>query len=123
MTSSCLAVYYLDFPVCYSNVIMCLILFAYQTHPGYELILIANRDEFYARPTQTLGYWSEASDIIAGRDLEAGGTWLGVNRQARLAAITNYRQTNPNQNLTSSRGHLSSDFLKNNPMAETYLTD
>ena len=70
---------------------MCLILFAYRCHPRYELVLAANRDEYYDRATAPLGFWDDAPDILAGRDLQAGGTWLGVTRGGRFAAITNYR--------------------------------
>ena len=58
---------------------MCLILFAWQAHPGYPLVLAANRDEFHQRPTAEADFWDDAPDILAGRDLQAGGTWLGVN--------------------------------------------
>jgi uncharacterized protein with NRDE domain len=71
---------------------MCLILFAWQAHPRYELVLAANRDEFHDRPAAPAGFWPEQPDILAGRDLEAGGTWLGVSRNGRFAALTNYRE-------------------------------
>jgi len=90
---------------------MCLILFAYQHHPRYGLVLAANRDEFYARPTAPLGYWADHPQVLAGRDLEQQGTWLGVSRQGRLAAITNYRDPRNIKANAPSRGHLVSDFL------------
>jgi uncharacterized protein with NRDE domain len=90
---------------------MCLILFAYQHHPRYRLILAANRDEFYARPTAPLDYWSDHPQVLAGRDLEQQGTWLGVTRQGRLAAITNYRDPAGIKQNAPSRGQLVSDFL------------
>lgn len=71
---------------------MCLILFAWQSHPRYELVLAANRDEFHDRPAAQASFWKEDSTILAGRDLQAGGTWMGVSRQGRFAAITNYRE-------------------------------
>ncbi len=71
---------------------MCLILFSYKLHPDYRLILAANRDEFYNRPTASLDYWSDHPDVLAGRDLKGNGTWLGITRSGRLAAITNYRE-------------------------------
>ena len=71
---------------------MCLILFAWQSHPRYELVLAANRDEFHDRPAAPASFWKEDSSILAGRDLQAGGTWMGVSRQGRFAAITNYRE-------------------------------
>jgi len=71
---------------------MCLILFAWQAHPRYELVLAANRDEFHDRPSAPAGFWDEQPGILAGRDLEAGGTWLGITRERRLAALTNHRE-------------------------------
>ncbi len=91
---------------------MCLILFAWQAHPRYELVLAANRDEFHQRPSAAAGFWEDDPEILAGRDLQAGGTWLGVTRSGRLAAVTNYRE--PIQPVTSperSRGHLVRDYL------------
>ncbi len=101
---------------------MCLILFAYRAHPRYELLLAANRDEYYSRPTAPLGFWDEAPDLLAGRDLVAGGTWLGVTRDGRFAAITNYRhsaaQVRPD---APSRGPLVSDYLKGGELGWDYL--
>jgi len=71
---------------------MCLLLFAYQSHPDYRLILAANRDEFYDRPTRPAAFWDDAPDILAGQDLKAGGTWMGITKTGRFAAITNYRE-------------------------------
>ena len=70
---------------------MCLILVAYRTHPEFPLIVVANRDEFYQRPTAIASIWPGQSGILAGRDLRARGTWLGVTASGRLAAVTNYR--------------------------------
>lgn len=72
---------------------MCLVLFAWRAHPRYELVLAANRDEFHDRPAEPAAFWPESPGVLAGRDLEAGGTWLGVTRDARFAALTNYRET------------------------------
>ena len=72
---------------------MCLILFAWRAHARYELVLAANRDEFHDRPAAPAGFWPDAPDILAGRDLEAGGTWLGITRSRRFAALTNYRES------------------------------
>ena len=69
---------------------MCLIAWHWQPGSANKLLLVANRDEFYARPTAALHWWEDA-DILAGRDLQAGGTWLGVSRSGRLAALTNHR--------------------------------
>jgi uncharacterized protein with NRDE domain len=90
---------------------MCLIVFAYETHPVYRLVLGANRDEFFDRPTAPAGPWKEAPHLIAGRDLKAGGTWLGITRTGRLAAVTNYREPGFNQVAGTSRGALVTDFL------------
>ena len=70
---------------------MCLILVAYRCHPGYRLLVAANRDEFYDRPATPLAFWDDAPQVMAGRDLKAGGTWLGITRTGRFAALTNYR--------------------------------
>lgn len=70
---------------------MCLISLAYKTHPRYLLIVAANRDEFLDRPAEPAHFWEDAPDILAGRDKRAGGTWLGITRTGRFAAITNYR--------------------------------
>jgi uncharacterized protein with NRDE domain len=102
---------------------MCLILFAYQRHPRYRLILAANRDEFYARPTAPLGFWADHPQVLAGRDLEQKGTWLGVTRGGRLAAITNYRDPQAIKPNAPSRGHLVSDFLKGSIPPLDYLQD
>ena len=67
---------------------MCLVLLAYRQHPDYELILAANRDEFYARPTARASFWADYPDVLAGRDLQAGGTWLGITKSGRFAALT-----------------------------------
>ena len=69
---------------------MCLIFIANRCVPGYRLIVAANRDEFHARPTAAADFWQDAPQVLAGRDLEAGGTWLGVARNGRFAALTNY---------------------------------
>jgi uncharacterized protein with NRDE domain len=90
---------------------MCLVLIALDAHPDYSLIVAANRDEFYDRPTAPAEFWREAPSVLAGRDLEAGGTWLGIDRQGRLAAVTNYRQGTRESPARRSRGRLVSDFL------------
>jgi uncharacterized protein with NRDE domain len=99
---------------------MCLILFAWQQHPDYPLIVIANRDEYYARPTRSAHWW-EDTDIFAGRDLEAGGTWLGVNRRGRFAAVTNVREPGGMTPGKCSRGELTRAYLEGSDNAETYL--
>ena len=90
---------------------MCLLSFAINAHPRYRLVLAANRDENFIRPTATAGYWDDAPHILAGRDLEAGGTWLGVTRSGRLAALTNYYGPDEYAPDKLSRGWLITDFL------------
>ncbi len=90
---------------------MCLILVGWRAHPDYPLVLAANRDEFYARPTAAASYWRDRPEILAGRDLQAGGTWLGLTRSGRIAALTNYRDGNAQQVAATSRGSLVAEFL------------
>jgi uncharacterized protein with NRDE domain len=90
---------------------MCLVLIAMDQHPDYSLIVAANRDEFYDRPTAPAEFWSDAPQVLAGRDLRAGGTWLGVDRKGRIALVTNYRQGQREDPAPHSRGLLVSDFL------------
>jgi uncharacterized protein with NRDE domain len=84
---------------------------ALNTHPAYRLILLANRDEYYDRPSASAGFWKEAPFLLAGKDLQAGGTWLGVTRKGRIAAVTNYRDPSSVREDAPSRGRLVSDFL------------
>ena len=100
---------------------MCLIVFAIDRHPRYRLILAANRDEYYSRPTDAACYWPDAPRILAGRDLHSGGTWLGITRGGRLAAITNYREPQAQITHRLSRGLLVADYLKENMETEEYL--
>lgn len=102
---------------------MCLILIAYKKHPDYELIVAANRDEFYKRATKPAHYWEEHSEILAGRDLEAGGTWMGVNTKGEVSMLTNYRDLTNLKNDAPSRGHLVSDFLITEMEAREYLAE
>jgi len=101
---------------------MCLILLAYQAHPRYRLIVAANRDEFFRRPTAAAGWWGEGNGILAGRDLEAGGTWLGVTRHGRFAALTNYRDPPAHQPQAPSRGGLVTGFLAGQANPHDYLS-
>lgn len=100
---------------------MCLITFAYNQHSRYKLIVAANRDEDYQRPTRTAQFWNSRTDILAGKDLKAGGTWMGVTRSGRFAAITNYRDVNISKANPPSRGHLVLDFLKQKEQPNAYL--
>jgi uncharacterized protein with NRDE domain len=100
---------------------MCLILLALDTHPDYALVLAANRDEFYDRPTAPTAFWDDAPDVLAGRDLRAGGTWLGIDRAGRLAAVTNYRQGTRETAAPRSRGHLVGDYLTGRSRAHDHI--
>lgn len=90
---------------------MCLILFAYKVHPDYKLIVAANRDEFYKRPTAPAQYWEDHPEILAGRDLEKMGTWMGITRNGRFAALTNYRNPHEVADGKRSRGELVANAL------------
>lgn len=101
---------------------MCLILFAYRVHPQYPLVVAANRDEFFDRPTQTAHFWEDAPQVLAGKDLQAQGTWMGITRQGRFAAVTNYRQGGTPQDRPGSRGDLTRHFLTGEESSEAYLS-
>lgn len=100
---------------------MCLILFAWKMHDHFPLILAANRDEFYARPTAPAAFWEDAPGLLAGRDLRAGGTWLGITRKGGLAALTNYRDPATLKEAPPSRGMLVGDFLRGRRSPAAYL--
>jgi uncharacterized protein with NRDE domain len=100
---------------------MCLILVAWRVHPGYPLVVAANRDEFFRRPTAAAAFWKDAPQILAGRDLEAGGTWMGVTRNGRFAALTNFRDPAQNRSGAPSRGSLVADFLAGDEAPHAYL--
>jgi uncharacterized protein with NRDE domain len=100
---------------------MCLILVAWRVHAEYPLVVAANRDEFFARPTAPAAFWKDAPQVLAGRDLEAGGTWMGVTRTGRFAALTNYRDPAQNRSGAPSRGGLVADFLAADEAPQTYL--
>ena len=99
---------------------MCLIVFANNIHQKYKLIFAANRDEFYNRPSKQADFWTEHPDLLAGKDLQAGGTWLGITRGGRFAAITNFRDLKNHRNDAPSRGNLTLDFLLNDVTPEEY---
>ncbi len=99
---------------------MCLILFAVAAHADYPLVIAANRDEYYARPARPLQPWPEAPQLFAGKDLEAGGTWLGITRSGRFAAITNVREGAPREPWQRSRGELTHDFLLGSGSADEF---
>jgi uncharacterized protein with NRDE domain len=100
---------------------MCLLFIAHNAHPHYRLVIAANRDEFYDRPTKPAAFWEETPDLLAGRDLKAGGTWLGITRTGKIAAITNYRQPHLEKGQAPSRGKLVSNFLEGNKDVDAYL--
>lgn len=93
---------------------MCLIIFALDAHPLYKLVLVANRDEFYHRPSLPAHFWEEDRNILAGKDLEKGGTWLGITKKGKFAAITNYRDPKNIRKDAPSRGELTAEYLRNN---------
>jgi uncharacterized protein with NRDE domain len=95
---------------------MCVIAFAWNIHPRWRLLLIGNRDEAHARPSAPLQRWADAPDILAGRDLEAGGTWMGVREPSRAAVVTNVRDPRVAHD-GESRGLLVSDFLRDEDTA------
>lgn len=100
---------------------MCLILVAWQVLPDFPLVVAANRDEFFVRPTAAAALWLDAPPLVAGRDLEAGGTWLGIAPAGRFAAVTNVRE--PGKPVgAQSRGHLTRDFLLASAPAAEYLS-
>jgi len=102
---------------------MCLILFAHQTHLQYPLVVAANRDEFFSRPTRQAHWWEQNSQfqVLAGRDLELGGTWMGVSRSGRFAAVTNIRDPSQTSPKPKSRGLLCTDYLFSSLPPADYL--
>ncbi len=102
---------------------MCIIFFAYKSHPQYKLILAANRDEFYERPTKTADLWEDYPDILGGRDLEKMGTWMAIDKQGRFGAVTNYRDFSLHKKESLSRGNLVKDYLTNNKDIKDYLKE
>jgi uncharacterized protein with NRDE domain len=99
---------------------MCLILVAWRTQPGHALVVAANRDEFHGRAAAPAAFWEDQPGILAGRDLEARGTWMGVSRGGRFAAVTNFRGAHEPR-AAESRGALVARFLENGQAAGSYL--
>lgn len=102
---------------------MCLILFAHRAHADYPLVIAANRDEYYQRPTAKAAFWQDHPQILAGRDLECMGTWLGVTRSGRFAALTNFRDPRERKTDAPSRGQLVSGFLISEREPREYLEE
>jgi uncharacterized protein with NRDE domain len=100
---------------------MCILFIAVNQHPDYPLIVAANRDEFFDRPTRESSFWKEHPHILAGKDLRAGGTWMGINQQGKLSALTNIRDPQRIASDAASRGGLVSDYLLESPNSEAYL--
>jgi len=100
---------------------MCLILLGLNSHPDYKLILAGNRDEYYNRPTAEAAFWDESPYLLAGKDLQGGGTWFGITKAGRLAAISNYRDPKYDKKDAPSRGRLVSSFLLGNDSPASYL--
>jgi uncharacterized protein with NRDE domain len=100
---------------------MCLILVGWRVHKNYPLVVAANRDEFYARRTASANFWPGHPQILAGRDLQAGGTWMGISRAGRFAALTNFRDPASNRPDAPSRGSLVAAFLTGTSGIDDYL--
>lgn len=90
---------------------MCLLVLAWRAHPRYRLLLAANRDEYHERAADPLGKWPPPSDILAGRDQKAGGTWLALDRSRRFGVVTNFRELQRPRRSAPTRGRLIPDFL------------
>ena len=100
---------------------MCLLFFSYKTTPGYKLVVAANRDEFLSRPTAPLAFLDKEKTILAGRDIQGGGTWLGITAQLKVAAITNYREPQANKDNAPSRGEILMEYLTGEMDAGQYV--
>ncbi|MEI3605456.1 NRDE family protein [Pseudogracilibacillus sp. SE30717A] len=102
---------------------MCIISFHLNEHPHYKLIVAANRDEFYARPTKEAYFWEDHPQIVAGRDLKEMGTWLGMTKDGKFAALTNYRDPANEKEGKTSRGHIVTSYLTGNQSGPEFLED
>jgi uncharacterized protein with NRDE domain len=99
---------------------MCLLSFRWLDHPTYTLIFAGNRDEAYQRPTRPAQFWDEDPNVLAGKDLKAGGTWMGVTRTGRWAVITNVRDPSRQRPNAPSRGHLVTDYLQSTASPQVF---
>jgi uncharacterized protein with NRDE domain len=100
---------------------MCLIFFAYDCHPHYQLIVAANRDEYYSRPALAAGFWADNPHILAGKDLKGGGTWMGITATGRFATLTNYRDPLNYKAQAPSRGNIVQEYLESEDSPEEFL--
>lgn len=100
---------------------MCLILLSWQPDAHHKLVVAANRDEYFSRPTEAAHFWPDASDLFAGRDKEFGGTWMGLSRTGRFAAVTNLRQQAHRGEV--SRGNLVREFLQDRRPAKVFFDE
>ncbi len=101
---------------------MCLILFAFQAHRDYPLVVAANRDEAYARPASPAAFWRDHPHVYGGRDLEMGGAWMGITTAGRFAAVTNFRDGYPKGIAPHSRGELVGNFLSSTATGHSYTS-
>jgi uncharacterized protein with NRDE domain len=101
---------------------MCLAILARHAHPRWPLVIVANRDEFHERPARAAHIWSDAPQVLGGRDLQAGGTWLGINRDGRIGLLTNYREPGKLDPNAPSRGALVENYLTSDDDARTYAS-
>lgn len=100
---------------------MCLIVFSFKEHADFPLVFAGNRDEFHSRRAASARFWERHPHLLAGRDLQAGGTWLGVTRDGRFATVTNFREPDPHVAKARSRGELVTDFLVRSVEPEPFL--
>ena len=100
---------------------MCLILLAWRAHPRFPLVFAGNRDELYSRPSAPAEFWEDAPAVYGGRDLEKHGTWLGITRSGRIAAITNFRDSRFPKATQLTRGELTANFLRGRETPRDYL--
>jgi uncharacterized protein with NRDE domain len=100
---------------------MCLVFIAHQVHEDLPFVMLSNRDEFYHRPTLSAHFWDQQPWVLGGKDLEAGGTWLGLHKAGKLACVTNYRDLRNLKSQAPSRGALVADFLHSPLAPTTYL--